>query len=189
MIYLELFLGFLRVGFFAFGGAYAAIPFIREVVLAYGWLSDDMVSYIIAVSESTPGPVMVNMATYVGAVKGGVIGAVIATLAVVMPAFFIILLIMVVFKKLLKNRYFIAILSGLRPAIIGIIAATGVYMIYKNIFLTGNNASFAFDIKTAIFTAALAAAYFAAGKLRKKSVSPILLIAVSAVAGVFVYGF
>ena len=188
MIFLELFLGFLRVGFFAFGGAYAAIPFIREVVLAYGWLTDDMITYIIAVSESTPGPVMVNMATYVGAAKGGVLGAAIATFAVVLPAFIIILLIMVIFKRLLKNRYFAAILSGLQAAIVGIIAATGVYMIYKNTFLTGENASFALDIKTAVFTAVLAAAYFAAKKFGKKGVSPILLIAVSAVAGVFVYG-
>ncbi|MBO7520379.1 MAG: chromate transporter, partial [Clostridia bacterium] len=74
MIYLELFLGFLKVGFFAFGGAYAAIPFIRETVLSYDWLGEDMISYIIAVSESTPGPVMVNMATYVGAAKGGILG-------------------------------------------------------------------------------------------------------------------
>lgn len=69
MIYLDLVLGFLKVGLFAFGGAYAAIPFIREVVLSYGWLSEDMISNIIAVSESTPGPIMVNMATYVGSAK------------------------------------------------------------------------------------------------------------------------
>lgn len=188
MIFLELLLGFLRVGFFAFGGAYAAIPFIREVVLSYGWLTDDMVTYIVAVSESTPGPVMVNMATYVGATKGGILGAAIATFAVVLPAFIIILLIMVIFKRLLNNRYFKAILSGLQPAIIGIIAATGVYTIYKNVFLTGKNASFGFSIKNALFTAVLASAFFAARKLGKKSVSPILLIVVSAVAGVFVYG-
>ena len=188
MIYLQLFLGFLRVGLFAFGGAYAAIPFIREVVLFYGWLSEDMVSYIIAVSESTPGPIMVNMATYVGATKGGVIGALIATFAVVLPAFVIILLITVAFRKLLKNTCFNAILGGLHAAIIGIIAATGVYMIYKALFSYGTNGSFIFDIKTAVFTVVLAAAYFIAKKISKKSISPILFIIVSAFAGVFVYG-
>lgn len=182
MIYLELFLGFLKVGFFAFGGAYAAIPFIREVVLSYGWLNDEMLSYIIAVSESTPGPVMVNMATYIGASRGGVLGSVIATFAVVLPAFFIILLIMVVFKSLLKNQYFIAILSGLRPCIIGIIAATGIYMIYKNSFAP-------FDIKSSVFTFILAMLYFVAKKIYKKSVSPILFILISAVLGVLAYGF
>ena len=87
MIYLDLLIGFLEVGFFSFGGAYAAIPLIREVVLAHGWMDDEMVAYMIAISESTPGPIMVNMATYVGSVKGGIPGAMIATTAVVFPAF------------------------------------------------------------------------------------------------------
>lgn len=188
MIYLQLFLGFLEVGFFAFGGAYAAIPFIREVVLAYGWLGDDMISYIVAVSESTPGPVMVNMATYVGASKGGVLGAAVATFAVVLPAFIIILLITVIFGKLLKNACFHAVLSGLQAAIIGIIAATGVYMIYKNIFALSGTRITGFDLKMLLLTVCLAAAYYIAKRVSKKNVSPILLIIVSAVAGVAVYG-
>ena len=76
MIYLDLFLGFLKVGCFAFGGAYAAIPLIREVVLDYGWLTDDSLTYMIAVSESTPGPIMINLATYVGLSQAGLPGAV-----------------------------------------------------------------------------------------------------------------
>ena len=79
MIYLDLFLGFLKVGLFAFGGAYGAIPLIRDVVLSYGWLSDEALAYMIAVSESTPGPIMVNLATYVGSSQAGLIGAIIAT--------------------------------------------------------------------------------------------------------------
>ena len=188
MIYLELFIGFLKVGLFAFGGAYAAIPFIREVVLSYGWLSDEMITYIIAVSESTPGPIMVNMATYVGSTQGGVLGAVIATVAVILPAFFIILLIMVIFKALLKNSYFRAVLSGLQPCIIGIIAATGAYMIYKNIFFSGTGGIYNFDIKTFLLTLLLAAAYFTGKKFIKKGVSPILFILVSAAVGVAAYG-
>ena len=188
MIYLELFLGFLKVGFFAFGGAYAAIPFIRETVLSYGWLSEDMISYIIAVSESTPGPVMVNMATYVGASKGGIPGAIIATFAVVLPAFIIILLIMVIFKSLLKNRCFRAVLSGLQSAVIGIIAATGIFMVYKNIFAFSGAKIIGFDLKTAVFTLLLAAAYFTVKKLSKGKISPLYLIAFSAAAGVAVYG-
>lgn len=187
MIYLELFLGFLKVGFFAFGGAYAAIPFIREVVLAYGWLNEDMISYIIAVSESTPGPVMVNMATYVGASKGGILGSLVATFAVVLPAFVIIIFVMIIFKALLKNGCFQAILSGLQPAVIGIIAATGVYMIYKNIFTLSGTAIKGCDLKTFIFTLCLAVGYYAAKRISKKNISPILLIIVSAVAGIAVY--
>ena len=86
MILLELFIGFLKVGCFAFGGAYGAIPLIRDVVLSYGWLDDEMLTYMIAVSESTPGPIMVNLATYVGSSQAGILGSLIATLAVVLPS-------------------------------------------------------------------------------------------------------
>lgn len=98
MIYIDLFLGFLKVGCFAFGGAYGAIPLIRDVVLSYGWLSDEKLTYMIAVSESTPGPIMVNLATYIGSSQAGFFGAFIATLAVVLPSFMIILLITVLLK-------------------------------------------------------------------------------------------
>ena len=91
MIYLDLLVGFLKVGLFAFGGAYGAIPLIRDVVLSYGWISDEMLTYMIAVSESTPGPIMVNLATYVGSSQAGFAGALIATAAVVLPSLIIIL--------------------------------------------------------------------------------------------------
>ena len=87
MIYIDLFIGFLKVGIFSFGGGYVSIALIREIVLSYGWLDDEMLSYMIAVSESTPGPIMVNLATYIGSSKGGILGAFIATTAVVFPAF------------------------------------------------------------------------------------------------------
>ena len=128
MIYWDLFLGFLKVGCFTFGGAYSAIPLIRDVVRSYGWLSDETLTYMIAVSESTPGPIIVNLATYVGNSQAGFWGAVLATLAVVLPSFFVILLIMGVLKNTLKNKYVQAILRGLKPCIIGIILATGIYM-------------------------------------------------------------
>ena len=94
MIYWDLFLGFLKVGCFTFDGAYSAIPLIRDVVRSYGWLSDETLTYMIAVSESTPGPIIVNLATYVGNSQAGFWGAVLATLAVVLPSFFVILPIM-----------------------------------------------------------------------------------------------
>ena len=105
MIYLDLFLGFLKVGCFAFGGAYGAIPLIRDVVMSYGWLRDEMLTYMIAVSESTPGPIMVNLATYIGSNQAGFLGAVVATLAVVLPSFLIILLVTALLKTALKNKY------------------------------------------------------------------------------------
>ena len=134
MIFLDLLIGFLEVGLFSFGGAYAAIPLIRDVVLAHEWMDDEMLSYMIAVSESTPGPIMVNLATYVGSNKGGLLGAVIATTAVILPAFFIILFIMVFSKSLIKNPYLQAVLRGLKPCVIGVILATGVYMILGNCY-------------------------------------------------------
>ena len=187
MIYLDLLIGFLKVGLFAFGGAYGAIPLIRDVVLAYGWLNDEMLTYMIAVSESTPGPIMVNLATYVGSSQAGFPGALIATAAVVLPSFIIILLIMVLLKKLLKNPYVQAILRGMKPCIIGIILATGLYMILQN--CVDSSIQFSLNTTAIIMTVVLSAVYFGSGKILKKGISPIGLIGISAVAGIIIYGW
>ena len=92
MIYLQLFLTFLKIGAFTFGGGYAMIPLIRESVLGYGWLSEEQILNFIAIAESTPGPIAVNMAAFVGASQAGILGALVATLGVVLPSFIIILL-------------------------------------------------------------------------------------------------
>ena len=186
MIYVDLLIGFLKVGMFAFGGAYGAIPLIRDVVLSYGWISDEMLTYMIAVSESTPGPIMVNLATSVGSSPAGLDGALIATAAVVLPSFVIILLIMILLKKLLKNPYVQAVLRGVKPCIIGIILATGIFMILQHCIGSVSDASF--DMTAIIMTAVLALIYFGSTKVTKKGLSPIGLIGVSAVAGVIVYG-
>ncbi|MCR5208424.1 MAG: chromate transporter, partial [Eubacterium sp.] len=119
MIYLKLFLAFLKVGLFAFGGGYAAVPLIRETMLANNWFEDDRLADMIAVSESTPGPIMVNLATYIGATHGGVLGAIVATAAVVLPAFTIILLLMRVMKNALNSKGIRAAVDGIKPAIVG----------------------------------------------------------------------
>ncbi|WP_022766807.1 chromate transporter [Butyrivibrio sp. XPD2006] len=185
MIYLDLLIGFLEVGLFSFGGAYAAIPLIRDVVLAHGWMDDEMISYMIAVSESTPGPIMVNLATYIGSNKGGLLGAVIATTAVVLPAFFIILIILGLAKNLLKNSYAQAILTGLKSCVIGVILATGAYMILGNCGVTSENG---IDITAILITCGLAIVYYGMRKVRKNGISPIGLICIAAVVGVAVYG-
>ncbi len=179
MIYLDLLFGFLRVGCFAFGGAYGAIPLIRDVVLSYGWMTDEALTYMIAISESTPGPIMVNLATYVGSSQGGLLGAIIATLAVVLPSFIIILLVMACLKNALKNKYIQAVLRGLKPCIIGIIFATGVFM-------TVNHAIA--DTRAGIIAIVLAAIMFGSKPVLKKKISPILLILLSACMGMVVYG-
>ncbi len=186
MIYVDLFLGFLRVGCFAFGGAYAAIPLIREVVLSYGWLSDETLTYMIAVSESTPGPIMVNLATYVGSSQAGAPGAVIATFAVALPSFVVTLLVTAALKSLMRNRYVQAVLHGLQPCIIGVILATGAFMILNNAFHI--TAGFSFDGKAAVLTFILAAVMFGSKPVFKKKVSPIMLIVLSAALGIALYG-
>ena len=183
MIYLELLLGFLQVGCFAFGGAYGAIPLIRDVVFSYGWLDDEALTYMIAISESTPGPIMVNMATYIGSSQGGFWGAVIATTAVVLPAFVIILLVMIALKTVLEHRYTKAVLRGLKPCIIGIILATGTEMILGNCL-----PSFAPDWKALGLTTVLAAVLFGSKYGLKNKLSPIALICIAAVLGAVVYG-
>ena len=186
MICIDLFLGFLKVGCFAFGGAYGAIPLIRDVVMSYGWLSDEMLTYMIAVSESTPGPIMVNLATYVGSSQAGFLGAVVGTLAVVLPSFLIILLVTASLKTALKNKYVQAVLRGLKPCVIGIVLATGIYMVLKNCF--GTVAALKMNLQAMIITALLAASLFRYKKFAKKKLSPIILIIISAAAGVVVYG-
>ena len=166
MILLELFIGFLKVGCFAFGGAYGAIPLIRDVVLSYGWLDDEMLTYMIAVSESTPGPIMVNLAT-------------------VLPSFIIILLVTALLTAVLKNPYVQAVLRGLKPCMIGIILATGVYMIIKNGIVIQNGVLL---IRPLILTLVLGGIYFGSRKIKKGGISPILLICLSAVAGIATYG-
>ena len=98
---MELFWAFLKIGAFAFGGAYGAIPLIRDTVLSHGWMDAQMFANLTAVAESTPGPIMVNLATYVGAAEAGLPGALTATLGVVLPSFVLILLVSAAFRSLL----------------------------------------------------------------------------------------
>lgn len=182
MIYLELFLGFLKVGCFAFGGGYGAIPLIRDVVLSYGWLDDNALTYMIAISESTPGPIMVNMATYVGSSQGGVCGAALATLAVVLPSFLIIILVTSILKNALKHAYVQAALQGMKPCVVGIILATGTYMtLHACVSLSR------IDLPALLITVLLSAVMVLHQKVRKEKLSPILLIVLSALLGMLVY--
>ncbi|MBR6393142.1 MAG: chromate transporter [Eubacterium sp.] len=188
MIYLKLFLTFLKVGLFAFGGGYAAVPLIRETMTAHNWFEDEQLMELIAVSESTPGPIMVNLATYIGAKHGGVLGAAVATAAVVLPAFTIILLLMKVMKNALKNEGIKAAVDGIKPAIVGIILATGIFMAAGNIFAFTPGDAAVFDLKAFVLTAVFALIYFGSRKVVKNGISPIVLILLSGAVGVVLYG-
>ncbi len=186
MIYLQLFIGFLNVGFFAFGGAYGAIPLIRDVVLSHGWLTEEALTYMIAVSESTPGSIVVNLSTYVGYSQAGIFGAFCATFAAVLPAFLIILFISMVLKNVIKMKGVQAVLYGLNPCVAGIILATGVYMVGQNLFLVHHGARV--GSKELILTVILGGIMFGGKKVFGKKVSPITLIMIAAVLGMVVYG-
>ena len=185
MIYLELFIGFLKVGLFSFGGGYAAIPLIRDTVLSYGWINDEKLSYMIAISESTPGPIMVNMATYVGSSQGGILGAIIATLAVILPAFVFIILIAKILKNFVDNIYVQGALTGLKACIVAIILAMGIYISFANMF--GSISALEINVIPIVLFVILSALYFGARMLIKKKFSPIWLIVVSAIAGIIAY--
>ena len=186
MIYWQLLWAFLKVGLFSFGGAYGAIPLIRDVVLSNAWLSDEMFTYFVAVSESTPGPVMINMATFVGSSQAGFLGAVLATFGVVLPSFVMIVAIVAVLRHFIKNRYVQAVLRGITPSIIGIILAMGLYLIITNIVSFA--AAVSVDWQAIIIIVVLLALSFGYQRLRQKELSPISLIVISAGLGIIVYG-
>ena len=187
MIYLDLFIGFLKVGLFSFGGAYGAIPLIRDVVLHYGWMDEETLVNMIAISESTPGPIMVNLATYVGCNKAGVPGGIIATLAVVAPAFLFIILLVTLINRIAghKKKWMKAAFNGIKPCIIGIILAMGVSMIGKNCITPIVKEK---DILPTVMTIVLATVYFGFRKMYKKKMSPIVLILIATFTGIVVYG-
>lgn len=137
MIFLRLFWEYFKTGLFAVGGGMATVPFLQKMSEKTGWFTLGKLADMIAVSESTPGPIGVNMATYVGytvglqeyGVLGGVLGAVLAMLGLVLPSFLIILLVSLVLDKFRKNRYVDSALYGLRPASVGLISAAGVKIV------------------------------------------------------------
>ena len=127
----DLFLGFLKVGCFAFGGAYGAIPLIRDVVLSYGWLSDEALTYMIGVSESTPGPIMVNMATYVGYKVRGMWGSAASTLGMVVPSFVIIFIISQFLDNFLEIGIIASAFRGIKVGVGIVIVNAGINMLKK----------------------------------------------------------
>ncbi|MFA5562505.1 MAG: chromate transporter [Eubacteriales bacterium] len=188
MRYLELFLTFLKIGTFAFGGGYGMIPVIRQEVLRKGWLDEQVLLDMIGISESTPGPIAVNMATFVGYSQGGILGAALATLGVVLPAFVIILLIAKALSKYRQNPYVRAVLGGIQAVVVGLILATGTELLLAGLFGLDAGRHFAVNFRSAALMVLLLALSFAYKRLTRKSISPIALIAVSAVLGMVFYG-
>lgn len=188
MIYLELFLTFLQIGAFSFGGGYGMISLIREKVITHGWLSEEELLNMIAVSESTPGPIAVNMATFVGSAQGGFLGALLATLGVVLPSFILILIIAALIRNMLKYAGVKAFLGGIRPCVVGLILATAITMFMSTVSgISGIGDTLTIDFHGIIIFATLIAITVVAKLAFKKKPSPILMIILSAGLGMMMY--
>ena len=122
MIYLILFLEFFKVGLFTIGGGLASLPFLYELAEKYTWITKPMIADMIAISQSTPGPIGINMATYVGFKSGGILGGIIATFAIVLPSFITIIIIANFLNKFKNSKLVDSAFKGLRPAVTGLIA-------------------------------------------------------------------
>ena len=187
-MFLKLFLTFLEIGAVSFGGGYGMISLIREKVLLNGWLSEAEFLSFIAVSESTPGPLAVNMATFIGASQDGVLGALCATLGVVLPSFFIILLIAALIHDLLKYAGVEAFLSGVRPCVVALILSTALTMGLSTLLGISTVAETPSPAWRGIgILAILVGVRLIWQKARGKAPSPIGMILLSAVLGALLY--
>ena len=188
MIYLELFFTFLQIGAFSFGGGYGMISLIREKTLSQGWLTEEELLNMIAVAESTPGPIAVNMATFVGSEQGGILGSCVATLGVVLPSFIIILIIASLIRNFLKYKGVQAFLGGVRPCVVGLISATALTMLMSTLFAFKSiDGGVAPDVKGLIIFSVIAVTAVIYKKIKEKPLSPILLILLSAGLGMVMY--
>jgi chromate transporter len=179
-IFLELFITFFKIGLFTFGGGYAMLPLIQKEVLNHGWMEIEEIINFIAVSESTPGPFAINCATYVGMETGGVLGAVCATLGVVLPSLIVILCVARFYKKFKESKIVSAVMTGLRPAVIGLIGSALVSMILT-VFLPNGFDLGGIAIPDLLVSLGIAVVMTV---LVFKKVHPIIIIVLSAVAGI-----
>ena len=188
MIFLKLFLTFFEIGLFTFGGGYAMISLIHDKAISLGWLTEEELLNMIAVSESTPGPIAVNMATFVGSNEAGVLGSACATLGVVLPSFIIILIISALLKNFLKYQGVKAFLSGVRPCIVSLILGTAATLFLSVLLGIGaGDFSLNVDVKGIIIFAIILAIAAIYKKVKGKKPSPILMIAISAGLGMILY--
>jgi len=183
MILLRLFFEFFKVGLFAVGGGLATVPFLQDMGARTGWFTSVDLTTMIAVSESTPGPMGVNMATYVGFETAGPLGAVVATLGLTAPSIIVIIIIAGFLQKFRQSKTVDAVFQGLRPASTALIAAAGLSVAVSVLVIVGGEAEHTFAIHWP--SAALAAAVFLCMQHKKlKKLHPVAFIAIAAVIGV-----
>lgn len=180
MIYVQLFLTFLKIGAFTFGGGYAMLPLIEEEVLAHQWMDIESLINFVAVSESTPGPFAVNISTYVGFETGGLLGSFLATLGVTLPSFIIILLVARFYLKFKNSKIVNGCMTGLRPAVIGLIGSAVISVgatVMNNSLAQTATLGYAPVIATCVIFVIMLG-------LQYKKIHPIIIIGLSAVLGI-----
>ena len=187
MILLRLFWEFFKTGLFSVGGGMATLPFLYRMSETQGWFTAEQLADMVAVSESTPGPIGVNMATYVGFTTAGIPGSVIATIGLVTPSVIVILIIARVLQKFRTNRYVDAAFYGLRPCSVGLIAAAGLLVVKIALFTLERYAEThaildALNIKAILLTVALL--ILTRGVKAVKKLHPIFFILASALVGI-----
>lgn len=183
MIYIQLLTEFLKIGMFAIGGGLASLPFLYDISERMGWFTTNDIMNMIAISESTPGPIGINMATYVGYLTGGPLGGIVATLAVIAPSIVIIIIVARMLNQFMQNRWVKAAFYGLRPAVTALIAVAfcevvRVALLNIPAFEAQGSWAVLFDWKSIILFAIL---YWLIVKFKKH---PIVYIAASALIGV-----
>ena len=177
-MYIELFLTFFLIGMFTIGGGYAMLSLIQnQVVTVHGWIDDTTFTDIVAISQMTPGPIGINSATYIGYEVAGVWGSIVATIAVCLPALTIMMLITRFFLKLHNNLYVKSVVGGMKPVVVGMIISAALLLIFPH---SADGRSFIDGWSWVIFAVVLLAS--------ARKVNPILLIVLSGVAGVLIYG-
>ena len=190
MIYLQLFLTFLKVGAFAFGGGYAMLSLIGDSVLKYGWMTEEELLNFVGVETVIPGPIAVNMSTYIGYEQGGFLGALLATIGVVLPSFIVILVVAACIKNLLKYPPVKTFIASMRPALGGLIVSVAVTMALTVFFGidTVSTINLSFDLRTLVVLAVVVAIPIVWKRIKKKEFSSILLVVISGVLGMLLFG-
>lgn len=189
MIYLQLFFSFLKVGSFAFGGGYAMLSLIGEAVLSHGWMTQEEFLSFLGVETLIPGPIVINMATYVGYEQAGFLGALLTTVGVVLPSFVIILIVAAFIRNLLKYPPVKVFITSMRPALSGLLSAVAVTMALT-VFLgidTIKTAVITYDWRSFLILAVITAVPFLWSRYQKKEISSVLLVAISGVLGMLLF--
>lgn len=174
MIYWELFRVFFLIGAFTFGGGYAMIAMVQQQVASRGWMTAEALIDFIAIAESTPGPIAVNMATFVGAQMGGVLGSVCATLGIVLPSFVVILIVARCYAAFQKSKWVQGVMSGLKPAVVGLIGSA-VVTVALAVFVPGDGASWLWVLLVAVMLPVT---------LKFPKLHPIVIICICGVVGI-----